>query len=182
LKIFNMIDSMSCVTRWSQAHCTKNESVLEHTAVVAFYAFYLCSKHGINPGQSLLKALVHDVDEITTGDIPNPTKYNNPRITEEIRKIEITSACEISDQIFNGLMITPWKEAKNLDSESGCIIAISDLAAVSYKIWQEVNIGNNSFKKFIPNVNDAYGKLYINIQKKFITDIDDLLEFNGRIL
>lgn len=176
MKIFELIDSMSCLTRWSQAHCTKKESVLEHTAFVTMYAYYLCCKHDIeNKEDTLIKAIVHDIDEIVTGDIPHPTKYNNKRIREEIEIIEQKAAHEISRLLFQNNMYDNWRKAKDLSSDSGCIVAISDCASVIYKIWQEINIGNKSFLKFIPNVKNALNKLSIDVKFKFMVDVEELI-------
>ena len=175
MKIFELIDSMSCLTRWSQSHCTKKESVLEHTAFVAMYSYYMCCKYGIhNKGETLIKAIVHDIDEVVTGDIPTPTKYNNSRIREEIESIERVAAYDISTDIFDGDMYDYWSMAKDFGSDSGCIIAIADCAAVIYKIWQEINIGNKSFLKFIPNIKGALDKLESNVKVYFVEEIQYL--------
>ena len=72
---FDVIDSLSALTRYSQAHNITRESVLEHTAFVTIFGASLCERIGHDPKIVLQRAIVHDIDEIVTGDIPPTTKY-----------------------------------------------------------------------------------------------------------
>jgi len=181
LKIFKFIDDLSNLSRWSQAYCAKNESVLEHTGFVALYSLSICYKYKIHPDQVLIKALVHDVDEVITGDIPTPTKYANPKILSEIRKLEDDAAKLISDELFEGKIFKKWKDSKDLNTDSGCIIAIADCAGVVYKIWQEVNVGNKSFLQFIVNIERALYSLYDNVKPIYRDEIKILLRLLGEL-
>ena len=165
---------MACITRWSQVYSAKRESVLEHTAFVALYSYQMCCKYKIQGKErelTLIKALVHDVDEVVTGDIPTPTKYDNDTIRNEIEILERGAAAGISSAAFKGDMFQYWCSAKNITTESGCIIAISDAAAVVYKIWQETSVGNKSFKQFIPNIDKALLKIEAKVMPVFIPEI-----------
>lgn len=157
-------------------HCIKDESVLEHTGFVVMYSLYLCTKHGIDPRESVIKATVHDMEESEVGDISTPTKYANPNITHEIQILEESSAMRISHEIFSGKMHMYWVDAKDLDTESGCIVAIADLAAVAYKMRQEVDLGNSTFKRLIPRVYNSAKGLKETVKNKFIGDVADILD------
>lgn len=179
--IFDVINKMSSLRRWSQAHCNRPESVLEHTAVVAMYSLHLASKHEANIGVVLQKAIIHDVDEIVTGDIPTPTKYANGDILHEIKKLERVAALEICNGSFFNGVFHQWENAKDLSTESGCIIAIADHAAVVYKIKQEVEIGNRSFLEFRDNIHQALQRIKPKVWEQFIEDIDILIGILGDI-
>ena len=58
---------------------------MEHTGFVCLFTYTMCEEinsvspdaHKLNTGKALKKAIVHDIDEVITGDIPRPTKYYN---------------------------------------------------------------------------------------------------------
>jgi 5'-deoxynucleotidase len=150
MKILNFIDDMSNVRRWSHAYCHKEESVLEHTAIVSIISLYIAANTGAKMATVLERSLLHDMEEVITGDIPTPTKYHNRDITREIQKFEDIAAKEVSE-IFGEWAYRVWCDSKD-DSLEGDIIKIADTAAVAFKIRQEIELGNNSFAKYEENV------------------------------
>ena len=95
IKLFSVSQSMSAIKRYSQLHLLKPESVMEHTGFVCLFTYILCEKINsvsreedkLNIGLALEKAVIHDIDEVVTGDIPRPTKYyskDSSKIFEEI--------------------------------------------------------------------------------------------------
>jgi 5'-deoxynucleotidase YfbR-like HD superfamily hydrolase len=181
LKVFDFINDLSCTRRWSQAHCLKNESVLEHTAFVAVYSLYLCKKYNIEAEAVLEKALVHDMEEVIIGDIPSVTKYKDEDLLCHIKSAEIDAAIEISDTIFYSQMFTSWSNAKNLSTLSGQIIAVADCAAVVYKIWQEVQFGSKYFLKFTKTVSLTLEKLSHNVCYDLKEEIFTLTKILGKL-
>ena len=170
-KIFKLLDEMSSVHRWSQVHCNKHESVLEHTAFVAIYAMYLQRHYGGSLEMIMLRSLLHDMEETATGDIPNPTKYYSSDIFEGLRDYSEESMREISDEFFDGKAYSAWACAKDRSLE-GQIVAISDAAASVYKIWQEYETGNKTLLKFIPNVQKGLIKLTERVDKELKLEVD----------
>lgn len=153
MKIYKFINEMSSVRRWSHAYCHREESVLEHTAIVSVLALYFGSKVGANMEILLERSILHDMEEIITGDIPTPTKYHNEHITREIQAFEDIAAKEVA-KTFGDWAYTIWSEAKD-DSLEGDIMKLADTAAVVIKIRQEVDLGNISFKQYENNVWNA---------------------------
>jgi 5'-deoxynucleotidase YfbR-like HD superfamily hydrolase len=149
---------MSFVRRWSHAHCAKHESVLEHTAVVSMCAYGLCIKHGYPYGTVLEKAL-----------------------RKEISKIEEEVVSNICEEYFDKRSEDAWFNAKDLETVSGNIIAICDTAAVVYKIWIEVNLGNSTFLEYKSNVNSALLLLMEKVMDDFKEDVKELIDFLGDI-
>ena len=90
IKLFSISQSMSAIKRYSQLHLLKSESVMEHTGFVCLFAYILCEKINsvsdeedkLNIGIALEKAVIHDIDEVVTGDIPRPTKYYSKKSSE----------------------------------------------------------------------------------------------------
>ena len=179
MNIMTYLDKMSTIKRWSQSHCTKSESVLEHTGFVAMYSIHMCYKYGIDPGPVLEKAILHDMEEVITGDIPTTTKYASDSISMSIKEIESDAALLISESLFFDNAFDIWNASKDVDTESGAIVSIADAAAVVHKILQEVSIGNRRFLEFKGNILKSLSmKLGIS-DEKFDSDINNLINLIG---
>jgi len=143
--MFGLANNLSSVSRYSQSHLIKSESVLEHSGFVALVCYTIGSRiPGIDMGELLSKAIVHDIDETITGDIPRPTRYANNEIFEAINKVERKNMMFISQSILgNGIMYSDWQSAKD-DTIEGTIVRIADSLAVLYKVWQEYTLYNSN--------------------------------------
>lgn len=65
----------SGVTRWHIVRTTKEQSLAEHLFDVMMIARTIAKVAGVQNDVEIMKAaIVHDLDEIITGDIPTPTK------------------------------------------------------------------------------------------------------------
>jgi hypothetical protein len=67
------------VKRWTVVNMTRTQSVAEHTCLVFFIAVELATRIGISMNSAtmqeiMLRAMLHDIDEIHSGDIPTPAK------------------------------------------------------------------------------------------------------------
>jgi len=144
---FDVIDAMSAITRYSQAHNNTRESVLEHTGFVAIFGAAICARIGHDPSEVLKRAIVHDVDEIITGDIPTTTKYANPDLTAELKIVERKGAKQAIRRLLHDGYFKYWEDAKD-DTIDGHIIAIADSAAVVFKMAQEAQLGNKSLLRY----------------------------------
>ena len=85
---------MPLIKRWALMFCVKPENVAEHSHQVAIVAHLLAviknEKFGanINADKVATVALYHEASETRFGDIVSPTKYANPEIAREFKKIE----------------------------------------------------------------------------------------------
>lgn len=73
LKI-NDILRASGVTRWHIVRTVKPQSLAEHTFDVVMIARAIAKLAGYDDAEITKAALLHDLDEIVTGDFPTPTK------------------------------------------------------------------------------------------------------------
>jgi len=67
------------IPRWCVVKTTRNQSVAEHSYNVAVIARKLCKMLGLNEAETnanIAEALLHDSDEVYTGDIPSPAKIH----------------------------------------------------------------------------------------------------------
>jgi 5'-deoxynucleotidase YfbR-like HD superfamily hydrolase len=132
---------------------THRESVLEHTGFAGLFALFIAKRLdkdvlsqnqdfiGLDFGELLTRALVHDIDETILGDISRTTKYYAPEIKEMFSKIESESVIDLTK--FIGVDIDKaWSRAKDATLE-GYILKLTDLAAVVYIVWREVTLLGN---------------------------------------
>ena len=132
--------------RFSQTKLVNPESVLEHHGWVAFTAFALAHKlNGFSEGfdlyEILARAIVHDVDEVGTGDIPRPTKYANDTVHSEINMIATAYVHNLTEELGLPELKTHWANAKR--DRSGAVIALCDGLSVLFKVWQEAVLFGN---------------------------------------
>lgn len=155
----DLMSDMSKISRYSQSHLAQNESVLEHTGFVAMLAFFIGNEiniaeyeedgeglpmqDSVNLGGLLSRALMHDVDEVITGDLPRPTKYNNEALRREIEKVERANMISITRNLGSSDLFYAWRDAKD-DTIAGAIIRLCDTIAVLHKIRQEFFVFGNS--------------------------------------
>ena len=70
----NDILRASGVTRWHIVRTVRPQSLAEHTFDVVMIARAIAKIAGVDDYEITKAALLHDLDEIVTGDIPTPTK------------------------------------------------------------------------------------------------------------
>jgi 5'-deoxynucleotidase YfbR-like HD superfamily hydrolase len=159
IKVFSISQSMASIRRYSQLHLVKPESVMEHTGFVCLFTYLLSeeinsvSGEKVDIGLALQRAVVHDIDEVVTGDIPRPTKYfseSSKNIFDEIAEsgvdqiIDELDIWDLPDEAITKFREN-WTEAKS--GREGIVLALADLASVVFKIWDEVILLGN--KKLI---------------------------------
>jgi 5'-deoxynucleotidase YfbR-like HD superfamily hydrolase len=84
------------VLRWHTWPVSRNQTNAEHQWNVARIVL------AINPGASrelIMEAMFHDLGEIATGDPPYPIKRENPRLKEEMDRLETDT---------RRTMVLPW--------------------------------------------------------------------------
>ena len=62
------------IIRWNMVPLQRQQSLAEHTFMVAMVAEHIANELGITTGAVIRLALYHDLEEVMTGDIPAPTK------------------------------------------------------------------------------------------------------------
>ena len=166
IKLFNISQSMAATKRYSQLHLLREESVLEHTGFVCLFTYLLCEELNFvkeekvfNTGLALEGAVVHDIDEVVTGDIPRPTKYYSKSSAKIFHKI----AEQGIEQIVNELCLSNPSNVRNRwafakEGREGIVVALADLSSVVYKIWEEVILLGN--KKLVPQGSQVMNYIY----------------------
>ena len=156
------IDSLDSLRRFSRNYMAVSESVLNHTATTALIASYILeSLEAECPGciddrsakEILTRCLVHDIDEIASGDIIRTVKYDNPELTALLKDMEARSI----RTVLKRYLLPPtwgivWRRAKD-DSLAGRIITIADFLSVAVTCYREIYLhSNRAFQAILPEV------------------------------
>lgn len=142
---FELMNGMSSIVRYSQSSLCRPESVLEHTAFVACTSLIIGKKLNelgceIDIEKLLKKCLVHDMDEVITGDIARSTKYHNEIIKEQLDILSY-DAMETICEKTNVNLIEDWEFSK--EGDEGKIVELVDALAVLWKAHDEVVMRGN---------------------------------------
>ncbi|WP_395343432.1 5'-deoxynucleotidase [Ningiella sp. W23] len=144
---------MPLIKRWALMHAVKRENVAEHSHQVAVIAHLLaCIRNEyfggtISPERAATVALYHEVSETKLQDINHVTKYHNPDLTREFKKIEEMAEIECLNTLpeklqaqFSSLLVQ-----KNVDPEYKKIVKAADLISAYLKASDELSFQNNEF-------------------------------------
>lgn len=172
------------VTRYSQSHLNRRESVLEHTGFVCFICAIIGLKHpDVDLGKLLTKATLHDIEESYIGDIANPVKYDNPDILSEVEKIGEKAMVQIEGLIGVGSLYSIWRNSKDSTLE-GRIVKIADVISVVAKVYEEVVLyKNSSIKCFALNTLNFFETQQRIEKDPYLLDvINEVIEIHEIIL
>lgn len=151
---FAHLSRLKLINRWPLMRNVRIENVSEHSLQVAFVAHALAiikNKHfdgKVNPERIALLAMYHDASEVITGDLPTPTKYYNPQITTEYKKIEKIA----QNKLINMLPQELQDDFRTLidddfyDETEKNIVKQADALCAYLKTIEEISAGNNEFR------------------------------------
>ena len=144
---------MPLIKRWALMFCVKPENVAEHSHQVAIVAHLLAViknkkfNGNVNADKVATVALYHEASETRYGDIVSPTKYANPEIAREFKKIEylaekecLASLPEEFQDIFSSLIVQ-----ENVETEYKGIVKAADILVAYIKALDELNHQNHEF-------------------------------------
>ena len=186
------VQDLSTVKRFSQSTMCVPESVLEHSGSITLFALYIgegLREEGIYVDLLILmkKAILHDFDEIATGDVARPVKYFSKEIREQFDNLEhqnmrkiVKSFSDDKDPTMCGIL-RDWHHAK--DGKEGSIVSLCDFSCVIYKLHDEVVMrGNKTMMRYFEsnyfsklNSMFAHVSLSLNLehQSKFLWEMQE---------
>ncbi|WJG07677.1 5'-deoxynucleotidase [Aliiglaciecola sp. LCG003] len=144
---------MPLIKRWALMHSVKKENIAEHSHQVAVIAHLLVLIRNqyfggnLNPEKAATIALYHEVSETKLQDINHVTKYHNPELTKEFKKLEEIAEIECLKTLpielqsaFEGLIVQ-----SKVDPAYKTIVKAADLISAYLKACDEVKFGNREF-------------------------------------
>jgi len=169
---------MPLIKRWALMFCVKPENVAEHSHQVAIVAHLLAVIKNkkfsgtINADRVATIALYHEASETRYGDIVSPTKYANPEIAREFKKIEslaeqecLASLPEEFQALFTDIIVQ-----NNVEDEYKKIVKAADILVAYIKSIDELNHHNHEFD----HVKERLGKK-LDILKKEMPEVEYFL-------
>jgi putative hydrolases of HD superfamily len=142
------------VMRFSSTPQHFPESVAEHS----FYTAYIVSllsdlveKVGerVDREKAISMALIHDTEEMFSGDILTPFKHYSLEVKDAIQKVNE----QVVPQVFENLpeamrekYITLWNEESKGKSIEAQMVKVADRLSLLAKCTEEVKVGNDFFK------------------------------------
>lgn len=142
------------VMRFSSTPQHFPESVAEHSFYTAYYVSLLCDILGrvdieVNREKAITMALIHDTEEMFSGDILTPFKHYSKEVKETIQKVNR----EVIPQMYEGLpedmkekYITLWNEDSKGESMEAQVVKVADRLSLLSKCAEEVKVGNGFFE------------------------------------
>lgn len=138
--------------RYSLMYQIKQESLADHISDVAVLSYLLTLRlnsygENLDVGTVLEKVLLHDLDEVLTGDIPRSTKYYSDEGLQAMRGVALEAITKLSEGLPGSEdLVEKWKSAKS--GREGSVLVIADMICVARKVVTEVKIlGNGYFLK-----------------------------------
>ena len=161
-EVRNKLQRLSNLKRFNYRVRIHEESVAEHSFYVALYSLAICEQLCLNNDITFMvvsKALIHDVCEIHTSDIPYPVKKEFPEIKHMLDIYENSFLRNYFSEIFrrNDKFSTRDKELVE------CVVKMADILSC----WQfsEVEIGFGNSKYFGEIEDDSRERLKKQFEK-----------------
>lgn len=144
---------MPLIKRWALMHCVKKENIAEHSHQVAVIAHMLAVIRNtyydgkLVPEKAATIALYHECSETKLQDINHVTKYHNPDLTKEFKKLEEIAEIECVESLpkalqssFSSLIIQ-----NNVEPEYKEIVKAADIISAYLKAKDEIHFSNVEF-------------------------------------
>ncbi len=147
---YAMLFRMKDINRWGLMYNTKSESLAEHSMQCALLAHALAeigkSRFGKNYSAERIctAALLHDMSEILTGDLPTPVKYYNDEIRSAYKKIEAAAEERLLSALDADIR-GDYEALCHLPEEERVLVKAADKLCAYIKCLQEESRGNPEF-------------------------------------
>ena len=162
---------MHGIIRYANRNRIKNEDLAQHSFSVAYYVFKIAYDFNICDkirNEAIAMAIIHDIGECFTSDLPHDVKYKNPELKQLCDKLER----KYIDQLFECKDL--WHKLEdNGDTIQKVMVKLGDSMSVKSYANREIKLGNNTdeMKEIFDNSNERV-KLYINKLKEILQTTD----------
>ena len=146
--------SLAHIVRFSAYAQNFPESVAEHSFFVAYITAVLCQllktkKVTIDSEKAITMALVHDMEEMFSGDILGPFKHHSPEVALAIRRVNERLIGEVFAGLPNRLVshfVSLWNEEGKQKAIEAQVVKLADRLSLIAKCSEEIKGGNQFFK------------------------------------
>ena len=174
---FAMLSRMKYIDRWALMRNTESENLDSHSKEVAVIAHALAVIGNVrfnknyNADRAAVLGLYHDAQEIITGDLPTPVKYQNKKILDAYKEIE-NSATErlvsmLPDDLKNEFLSALTGEN---DKELLPLVKAADKLSALIKCIEERKAGNMEFKEAERSTRERIAELNLEEANIFLNE------------
>lgn len=166
----DLIGKANRVQRYASSRLTDPENLAMHSHDVCMTGILLIDRirfieplEEINIGKYLSKAMIHDMEEVSTGDVPRPLKYSSTEVRKSLQSVADIAAADLFTSNFydSTTWYNLWKTAK--ECKEGHLLKFVDLLCVLRKSVYEVDtLGNKTMLDVIGNIAVYMKDLYDN--------------------
>ena len=170
------VNRLRYVVRFSTCHRAHDESVAEHSYYVSLYclligkALWMSGFHEFSMSSLLGRALIHDLEEARTGDIPRPFKHSNPLLKDGIDQAGGIAMAQVMRDLLPEAdaerYVNTWEHAKD-DSFEGRILQFADFLSVLSYLAHEAMSSNRTITEHLDDMQD-YMELFHDSKFKFL--------------
>ncbi len=147
--------SLAHIIRYSAHPQHFGESVAEHSFYTAYITAILCrllkeEEVNIDAEKAISMALVHDAEEMFSGDILGPFKHYSDEVTEAIRKVNLDIIRDAFEGLPNSLtnhFVALWVEEGEGVGIEAQVVKMADRLSLIAKCAEEVKAGNEFFQE-----------------------------------
>lgn len=135
------------LVRYNQRIRLKDESVAEHSYYVALYTEFICKELKLCNATRLVAiqyALLHDIPEIYTSDIPHPIKSRSPELRTILQGIEYDI---LRDHFTEYLPLIQGIDQEESFELIRVIVETADVLSVIQYTKQEITLGNQTMQE-----------------------------------
>jgi putative hydrolase of HD superfamily len=167
-----VIGRLSSITRYSTRKFIIRQTVMEHIGDVAFISMVLSeylNNHGVrnDSGRVIKLALIHDVPEAISGDLPHDSKYDYGEVSRGLRKQlegleKITmnyALAKLNDKKTASAVYSLFEEYNARKTIESKIVKLADLYDVILYTQQEMSMGNKSLHTEYRNTKREFNAL-----------------------
>lgn len=156
---------MHGIIRYANRNRIKDEDLAQHSYSVAAYCFEIAKDFGISDeirNEAIAMAIIHDVGECFTSDLPHDVKTENPELKQLCDKLEEKYIDKIPS--INNL----WHKLEdNKDSIPSVMVKLGDTMSVKAYVKRELSLGNRSkeMTEINEDVDNRLGNLSLKLSK-----------------
>lgn len=172
--LIGRVTRLRYIKRYSICPRVHEESVAEHSFYTAYIALAIGRQinnnhnNAIDMGILLSRALVHDLDEVYSGDFIRMFKHSSPGLKTAIDAASFSFMKEFTKEMGERQSFTDlWLNAKDASLE-GAIVGLTDFLSVVSYIAQEIRSGNVVMREQIPELKRFAASFHVGSRYQFL--------------
>jgi len=134
------------LVRYNNMSKIRDETVLEHTAMVALIVLDLAERYDFDVDKAVKLALVHDLPEIELSDIPYNVKVRFPKVNDSLKDAELDVCSDFPLNISS--LLTDLTGESTAETK---IVKFADIISCEIYSASEVELGNSGKIKEVLN-------------------------------